>query len=332
MKILYSIQATGNGHISRAVQLMPYLKQLGDVDTMLSGSNATLNASFDVTYRSKGLSLFYKPCGGLDYTKIFMDNSLVRAYRDARDLPVEKYDLILNDFDFITALACKKKKVKSIQFGHQASFISNKTPRPLSKSFIGENVLKRYAKADAYVGLHFQSYDDHIFHPVIKDNIKNAQSKDDGHITVYLPSYDSECLRNHFLELKEYQFQWFTHDVDQEKKEANIHYFPIGNESFTQSLIHCHGIITGGGFETPAEALYLKKKLMSIPIRDHYEQLCNGAALTKLGATVLSDIDTEVWTQQILSWIENTSPSIDIRANDIAKTLDHILNLNDNMK
>ncbi len=32
MKIFYAIQATGNGHIARAIELMPYLQQYGDVD------------------------------------------------------------------------------------------------------------------------------------------------------------------------------------------------------------------------------------------------------------------------------------------------------------
>ena len=32
MKIFYAVQATGNGHISRAVELLPYLQQYGQVD------------------------------------------------------------------------------------------------------------------------------------------------------------------------------------------------------------------------------------------------------------------------------------------------------------
>ena len=32
MKIFYAIQATGNGHISRAIQLYPYLQKFGEVD------------------------------------------------------------------------------------------------------------------------------------------------------------------------------------------------------------------------------------------------------------------------------------------------------------
>jgi predicted glycosyltransferase len=56
-------------------------------------------------------------------------------------------------------------------------------------------------------------------------------------------------------------------------------------------MIHSQGIITGGGFETPAEALFLGKKIMSIPIKGQYEQQCNAAALKTLGAKVLTDMD-----------------------------------------
>jgi uncharacterized protein (TIGR00661 family) len=67
----------------------------------------------------------------------------------------------------------------------------------------------------------------------------------------------------------------------------------VNQKDFNESLIHCHGIITGGGFETPAEALYLKKKVLSIPILNHYEQECNAAALKKLGVPVLYEVGKE---------------------------------------
>ena len=69
MKILYSVQATGNGHISRAMELLPYLNEYGDVDIFLSGANSSLDFNFPIKYRSKGLSLFYTCKGKLDYTK-----------------------------------------------------------------------------------------------------------------------------------------------------------------------------------------------------------------------------------------------------------------------
>ena len=37
MKILYAIQGTGNGHLSRAIDVIPALKKIGQVDVLVSG-------------------------------------------------------------------------------------------------------------------------------------------------------------------------------------------------------------------------------------------------------------------------------------------------------
>lgn len=177
MKILYAIQATGNGHISRAQYVIPYLEKYGQVDTLVSGSNATLQPNFAVTYKSCGMSLFYKKCGSIDKTALLYKNNYAKAIKDAIDLPVKNYDLIINDFDFVTALACKLRGKRSVQFGHQASFMSDHAPRPEQKSIAGEFVLSNYARATHYVGLHFQKYDDFIFPAVIKPEIINSTPK-----------------------------------------------------------------------------------------------------------------------------------------------------------
>lgn len=325
MKIFYAVQATGNGHISRARQLLPYLQEYGDVDIFLSGNNASLNPGIHVKYKSQGLSLYYRACGGLHYTRMFLKNNLLRARREARHLPIEKYDLVINDFEYITALACRKKGVSSIQFGHQASFMSPNTPRPAKRSLPGEFILKKYATADRYIGLHFQPYDRFIFPPVIKKEILEAEPKNKGHITVYLPSYKLHCLQSIFEALEHLEFHWFLKEVKNPYKKGNIRYYPISDHLFTQSMIECDSVITGGGFETPAEVLYLGKKLMSIPMRDHYEQKCNAAALKQLGVTVLEDIDVNTFGKTINEWISSPPLAYIQPPNDIRTTLDYVV-------
>src|SRR5882724_2465399 len=189
MKIFYAVQATGNGHISRAMEILPFLQRYGDVDIFLSGSNSSLQLDGPVKYRSKGLCIFYNHAGSVSYLKTIKQFSPARILKEARDLPVEKYDLVLNDFESITSLACAFKKIPSVNFGHQASFQSEKTPRPQKKEMMGEWILKNYGRATQYVGLHFTSYDDFILPPVIKKEIILAEPLDKGYITVYLPSY-----------------------------------------------------------------------------------------------------------------------------------------------
>ena len=52
MKILYAIQGTGNGHLSRAVDIVPELKKFGNLDLFVSGAQgfivqAALMPDFD---------------------------------------------------------------------------------------------------------------------------------------------------------------------------------------------------------------------------------------------------------------------------------------------
>jgi uncharacterized protein (TIGR00661 family) len=248
MKIFYAIQATGNGHISRAMELLPHLERYGAVDIFLSGANASLVLDAPVKYRSKGLSLFYNCTGGLDYWKMLRGYHPFKLRNEIQELPVEKYDLVINDFEYITAASCVKKRIPSVQFGHQASFQSDKTPRPASKSSVGEWLLKNYARATHHVGFHFEKYDDFIFHPVIKKEIVDAEPSDDNYTAVYLEFQLEEI----FHQFNEFYFQIFSRECRQPTASKNIQFFPVDKNLFNYSLIHCSGLITGGGFETPA--------------------------------------------------------------------------------
>jgi len=306
MKILYAVQATGNGHISRAIQLMPYLEQYGEVDIFLSGNNCHLQSQLPVKYRSKGLSLFYGNKGGLDYLKMWKELSLKRIWNEAKELPVEKYDLVINDFESITSLACKLKKKKSIQFGHQASFQSSLTPRPKKKDLFGEFILKNYAPSSVYAGLHFKAYDDNIFNPIIKSEIIDCNPSDKGHITVYLSHYSLAVQKEHFLKMKDMKFEVFSKEVKEPYTFKNICFYPLSNDKFTESVIYSHGVITGAGFETPAETLYLGKKLICLPIKGQYEQACNAAALEQLGVTVIQSI-SHSFSNQVETWLNKAA-------------------------
>jgi uncharacterized protein (TIGR00661 family) len=293
MKILYSVQATGNGHISRAMELLPHLQQYGTVDIFLSGANSTLQLDAPIKFRNAGLSLFYNCNGSLNYSKIFAQLSLARIGKAIRELPVENYDLILNDFDCITSMACARKKITSVNFGHQASFMSLKTPRPARISKTGEWILRNYARATHYVGLHFDHYDDFILTPVVKKEIYYAEPQDGGYITVYLPSYCQPELLNYFGALKEHRFEIFSWQVNKPQVHDNITFLPVSKNRFNTSLIRCSSIICGAGFETPAEALHLNKKMMVMPIKGQYEQYCNAAALEKLGVKSIPCLDAD---------------------------------------
>ena len=324
MKIFYAVQATGNGHIARAIELLPYLKQYGNVDVFLSGSNSDLKVDLSVVYRSKGLSLLYHKNGGLDYLRMLKELSVVNAYRDAKALPVEKYDLVINDFESITAAACRMKKIASVNFGHQASFQSNNVPRPLKKDTVGELILKKFATATSYVGLHFEEYDDFIFNPIIKKDILNAYPKNEGYITVYLSHYADEIISTQLFKIPGIRFEVFSKKVKKQTVEKNITFIPINNSAFNESMINSAGIITGAGFETPAEALYLGKKLLCLPIKGQYEQMCNAEALKNFDVPVVNSIDNN-FSDYVLEWLQSQNPKQLFLKNSAEQIVQHVM-------
>ena len=303
MKIFYAVQATGNGHLSRAQEIMPFLSKYGEVDIFLSGNNYSLKTDLPIAYRSKGLSLQYnKRNGSVDLLKTAMTFNLKKIWREASQLPIENYDLVINDFECITSLACKIKHIPSIHFGHQASFTSRKVPRPDKTNPVGEWVLSHYAQGSKQLGLHFESYDAHILNPIIKADIINANPKDNGHITVYLGHVADELIEKQLMPLKDHQFEVFSTQIKSPFSKGHIRFYPTNPALFNISLINSKGIITGSGFETPAEALYLGKKLMVLPMKGQYEQLCNAAALKDYRVAILQDWD-EDFRKSFAPWI-----------------------------
>lgn len=291
LNILYSVQATGNGHISRATELYPILSKVANVDMMLSGSNAHLDAPMPIKYRSRGLSLIYNCNGGINSMAVLSQMKFSSLYHDARELPVEKYDIVINDFDFVTSWACRIKKKKSIQLGHQASFLSGNTPRPENVSRLGEFILRNYCKATDNLGLHFRPYDHDIFSPVIKKRVLESDPTRGQYVVVYLNQYCIKELMHKFKQFSNVRFKIYAKECKARYESENLEFLPVNNEDFTNAFIGCRGIITGGGFETPAEALYMNKNLMVIPIKGQYEQMCNAEALKEWNIPVLNHID-----------------------------------------
>ena len=72
MKILFGIQATGNGHISRSTEIYKLLKQHPEVtqlDVLISGGKAQMSLPFEVNYEYKGLSFYYGKKGKISVLK-----------------------------------------------------------------------------------------------------------------------------------------------------------------------------------------------------------------------------------------------------------------------
>ena len=318
MKILYAIQGTGNGHLARATEIVPILKSMADVDVLVSGTQADLKVPFKIDYRFSGLSFIIGKKGGVDLLKTARKMPVRQFFRDIKTLPVNQYDLVISDFEPVSAWACLLNRKECIGLSHQNAVLHPSAPKPDFSDPVGKFILKHYAPSNIKYGFNFKSETSYIFPPVIRSSIRKAQSSVQPHYTVYLPAYSDEQIQHVLSGIPDVEWQVFSKHTKKEYLEGNIHFRPVSLEDFTESFLNCTGLICTAGFEGPAEAIYLGKKLCVIPMKKQYEQYCNAAFLKSMGIKVLDRFSDS--TPVLTEWIQKTE-SLHIEFPDITQDI-----------
>ena len=97
---------------------------------------------------------------------------------------------------------------------------------------------------------------------------------------------------------------------------------------FLNELAKCEGLLCSAGFEAPAEALYLGKKLFVIPIKGQYEQDCNAAALKRLGIPSATDLNFRT-VQLLQDWAYGEQEETNLKIEDAEQLIINILDRQD---
>jgi len=290
MKILYAVQGTGNGHLCRALDIIPALKKFGEVDVLVSGIQADIGLPFDVKYKLHGLSFIFGKSGGVDLWRTFMSSTVRKFIQEINSLPVENYDLIINDFEPISAWACQSRDIPCIGLSHQIAALDAASPKSEESDMLGKFIMKNYAPSSSSYGFHFKSYSNQIFTPVIRQSIRELDPQDKGHYTVYLPAYDDAHLLKNLAKFPDVKWDVYSKHNKRPFSVKNVSINPIQSDTFVKSMANSSGVLCGAGFETPAEALFLGKKLLVVPMKNQYEQHLNAAALEQMGVPVIFNL------------------------------------------
>lgn len=320
MKILYGIQGTGNGHLSRAIELIPHLQEVADVDILISGLHHDLEFNHPIKYKKQGLGFFFGKSGGVDFWKTIRKFNVYEFFRDIKSLPVENYDLVISDFEPITAWACKLKKVFCLGLSHQSAMLNSRTPLPDKIDFFGLKILKHYAPCAQNLSFHFKEYGHNMFTPIIRREIRKLEVQNKGFYVVYLPAFSDKKIISVLSKFSSTKWLVFSKHSKQFYQKNNVSVQPVNSEEFIEGLKNCEGVLCGAGFETPAETMYLGKKLAVIPMKNQFEQVCNAYALEELGVPVFDDLE-EYSTKLIGHWLDGNTMSTHIKYPDNARNV-----------
>ena len=313
MKILYGIQATGNGHICRSREVIGNLKRLGhDVRVLFSGKVPGLNHEMEVfePYAVRRGLTFVTRKGRLKYLKTAAQLRLTQFLQDIRSYDASGLDLVITDFEPISARIAKRNGIPSIGIGHQYAFMYD---IPLTAGNpLGLFILRNFAPADYMVGLHWHHFNQPILPPIVPDNFTKNRNIVKKHILVYLPVEELDEVGDTLRVIGSHNFKIYHGSCNKAEDKGNLHYRPYSRDGFLGDLCECGGVICNAGFELPSEALYLGKRILVKPLGGQVEQESNALALAQLGlATVLAKLNES----QVREWLKPSGDSAAKRMN-----------------
>lgn len=304
-RILYAVQTTGNGHLTRSLDIVPLLQARAEVDVLLSGPPTPMALPYAPAHRVTGMGFVFGKKGDIDFPRTLGQIHGRTFVREMRALPVADYDLVISDFEPVSSWACRLRGRPCVALSHQDAVLNRHAPQSRKPDLPGRLVLKHFAPATAHYGFHFQRYDACIFTPVIRQQVRELTVRNDGHYTVYLPAYATETLVERLRQVSQsVPFEVFSKHARADEQHGNVRVRPVSGADFLASLGASEGVLCGAGFETPAEALFLGKKLLVSPMRSQYEQRCNAAALRAMGVPVIKGLKDQ-HLEVIGEWLAN---------------------------
>jgi uncharacterized protein (TIGR00661 family) len=328
MRIFYGVQGTGNGHITRARVMAKELQDVGiDVTFQFTGRPADKYFDMEIfkDYQlRKGLT-FNTDKGQVNYLKTARDLKAITFFKDINSLDLSAYDLVITDFEPVTAWAGKRQKKSVLGIGHQYAF-NHKIPRAGSDP-IANQVMKYFAPADLGIGLHWHHFGQSILPPII-ETLETPKNIIRNKIVVYLPFEDQREVVKLLSNFKDFNFHIYSPDVVDCNHE-HIVCNPLSRDGFQRDLYDCAGIISNAGFELASEALQLGKKILTKPLHSQMEQISNAAALKELGyGHTMTDMDLSIiehWLHDntaihitypnvaaiLVEWIKDGMPKMD---------------------
>lgn len=305
MRILYGVQGTGNGHLSRArVMAKALIEHNIQVDFLFSGRKP--EHFFDMEcfgeYRVQAGMTFATHSGRVNVPQTVRQNCSLSLLKDIQALDLSCYDLVLNDFEPVSAWAARRQGVPSIGISHQAA-LTHPVPK-LGSTWFNELLLNYFAPVDVALGCHWHHFGFPILPPFVE--VDASPIEHTHQILVYLPFEEADVIAAFFKPFTDYQFLVYHAKQPTAPLADHILWHGFNRDGFKQHLATCGGVIGNAGFELASEALTLGKKLLVKPLIGQFEQLSNVAALQLLGAgDSMMSLDTGV----VKRWLKAASPN-----------------------
>jgi uncharacterized protein (TIGR00661 family) len=260
----------------------------------------------------RGLT-FITDRGRINYLKTALQLDFGCFISNITQLTPRDYDLVVTDFEPVSAWFAKRHKIESVGLGHQYVFKYNiPIPKP---DLLGLSIARNFAPADHPLGIHWYHFNQPIIPPILPE-MEPADEIEEDRIVVYLPFEERKDIINFFKRFPEYRFRYYT-SIDRFRNFKNIDLCPLSRENFLNELKTCYGVVCNSGFQLTSEVIHLGKKLLVKPVNNQVEQESNALVLKQLGlGDYMKTLDEDAFN----AWIDEP-PCEPVRYPNVARNL-----------
>jgi len=313
-KILYGLCGVGIGHAVRGKVIIEELRKNNEVMVICSSKPYEyLNKYFDNVHKIEGFELVFRNNSIADYLTLFKNLKKINKlnFESIYEL-LDKFnpDLVISDWETFSSFYAKKRNIPLISVDNQHFLVSGNLDFPKKyyfdylKTKIMINILAKKADYDIITGFYETKLKKNyknvfLVPPVLREEILKARTKKEDYILVYQSTNTYEELID---VLKDVNERFIIYGFEKENKENNLEFKKFNEKEFLKDLINCKAVICNGGFTLISEAIYLKKPLLTAPIKKHFEQLINCLYVKKKG---YGECYFDLGKEKILKFINN---------------------------
>jgi uncharacterized protein (TIGR00661 family) len=286
MRILYGVQTTGHGHLVRSTPIVQELRRRGHaVHVVLSGPppaplwldrlGPPLTSHPGLTFSAEG--------GRIRYLRTVREARPLRFLGDTFRCRPRDYDLVVSDYEPITAWAARLAGVRSIGIGHLYAFAWPAVPRARG-NVITRLVMDQFAPVQVPVGYHWADFGAPLVPPGVAPEARAVVrgAVDPDFVLVYLGFEQLERILPLLRQFPDQRFHVYGR-YPAPHREGHIDVRPVSRDRFLADLATCSGVIANAGFTLASECLHLGVRLLVKPVHDQLEQESNCVALTAHG-------------------------------------------------
>lgn len=289
-RILFGLCSVGLGHAIRSRTILEHLIKKNEVFILTSNESfAYLSNYFKNIHEIPGFELAFKRNKVLTMRTILKNlkkinpKNIAKINQVYKEIKTFNPELVISDWEPFSSLVARKLNLKlvSLDNQHYLMFGSYSYPKKywlqrLKAAFIIKYLMK---KPDSYLVMTLpkqklkRNRNTIRINPVLRKPILSAIPKKRDYILVY---QSTKTYARLFSMLKKIPGNFIVYGYNVSKRDRNLTFRSFNDKrKFFNDLVNCRAVITNGGFTLISEAIHLKKPILTVPIKKHFEQILN---------------------------------------------------------